>query len=271
MDLGLAGKTIIGVCFFVLGSIICSIPVMKLIHLWMDNSIEPLLAICVIVSYFGLLSMIIVSPGFLQIILLILIVISSIALHQITSAWDQRACKKMENDQYDNYVKQLDADPQNPIAREEVAKILYKRGKKDEAIEQMEWLLATFPSLAMRYRPQIDYWKHSLNDQSVHGHIFCDKCHAENPYNASYCMECGAPFGFLSGVLNNLNEDSFLPALVKCWIIVAGFVIISILCFHFMPFILAFIAFIILAVISGISVKNILRNTVVKNDTDEKE
>jgi hypothetical protein len=128
----------------------------------------------------------------------------------------------MEDAQFQQYVRVLEQDPMNPVARMAVAEELYRRGDREQAIEQMEWVLQQFPRLSPRIIPTLEFWKREIQRGATPQWIICHMCHAENPVGVTVCEQCGAEFGARRAIQTQIEREGGLPKVARGWIVTSG-------------------------------------------------
>lgn len=231
---------IIAVYMFAGAMIVASIPILKLIGWWIEGSIEPGMALFAILLYVGLLAMIIGAGSVaLGLIALLVILASAILMPYIGQITEQAQRKHIEDDRLQSYIRALEQNPMDPVARIALAEALYKRGETDQAIQHMEWTLQQFPRLSPRIRTQLASWKREQQRQGMERPIFCHMCHAENPPGVTHCHQCGAAFGTKSGILERLAREGGPRVVIRGWIVTATALLLACFALLYLPALIA--------------------------------
>ncbi|MCC6730772.1 MAG: tetratricopeptide repeat protein [Chthonomonadales bacterium] len=233
------GAAILGVYAVALGLIIASIPVVKLIRWWIDGGVDGGLAAAGILLYFGLLAGAMAADSALKVIVVLVLLASAIVGPALESAWSAKQLRRMEDDDLDRYVRVLEGNPEDPVARIALAECLFKRGHIEQAIEHMRWTLERHPRVGHAHRAQLDYWLRERERQSTPAPLICHMCHAENPPGAPRCVSCDAPFGSRQAMREGIARDGGPVRILRGWIVVGSTMLVSMFALIELPAIVA--------------------------------
>lgn len=233
------GEAIVAGSLIVGALVIASIPVIKLIGMWLEGEIDPTYAMFGIVLYMFLIAGVMGAPSAGKIVLILFILASAVFMPQLMQASDTIQNTRMEDAKLTMLQQSLERNTMDAPSRMELARMLYKKGDLDQAIEQMEWTLNTWPGLGLRIKPQLESWKREKERQGIPPPIFCHRCNAENAWNATQCIACEARFGTRAAIQHQVEREGGPKRVIKGWIIVAS--LANIICFsllvlmRFMP------------------------------------
>jgi len=187
-----AGPVMIYVCLYVLCLIIASYPVIHLLGRLIEGEIEFQDGIFLIGGYGGLCIALIVLPGIGLKLLVALMIVGSVVLYPVINARVHAlSLQSFEESQMWRYQQVLDQDPKNFAARQFLAEALYKLGRLDEAIEEMEKGLEMNPAAAFQEHRKLESWKEERRWRDE-GIFSCPECHAEVKRGQETCPTCGA-------------------------------------------------------------------------------
>jgi len=233
------GEVFMTVVMITAGLIISAYPIIKLIGWMSDGGVEPIVAICGIFLYLCLVVSIMGAPSAGKIVILLIILISAILMPLLGKVSDDLQNKKIVDTNFNHLASAVERDPMNAPARLELARLLRKRGELDLAIEHMEWTLQQFPRLDYRIKTELETWRREKERVGVPQPIFCHRCHAENPHNATHCVECNAAFGTRASVKQRIDQEGGPKRVIRGWVVTAA--VINIILFaiiylpHFVP------------------------------------
>lgn len=229
------GEAVIAGSLIVGALIIASYPVIKLVGWIADGGVEPGAAIVGIFLYLGLVGMVMGAPTAGKVVLLLIILVSAVLMPLLGRMSDDLQHKQMADQTYNNLAAAVDRDPMNAPARMELARVLRKRGELDLAIQHMEWTLHHFPRLDFRVKTELDTWKRERERIGVPQPLFCHRCSAENPWNATQCCQCGAMFGTSASIRQRVEQEGGPKRVIRGWVVTATVINIIFLSLFYLP------------------------------------
>lgn len=235
-NIGGPGDAFFAVGLLLLCALAASYPVIRLIGWILDGSAEPPVAIAGIVLYFALIALAVTAPMAIGVAIFALILASALALPFVARALADRENRQIDNERLRAFAAALERNPADPVARIAYAEGLGKRGRLQEAVEQMQWVLTAYPKLASRIRPKLDAWQRELTRQKADAVEYCHECHAENPRGTSECVQCGAPFGALNAIGYQIAREGGLARVLRGWVLFAGELTLVLFCLLELPF-----------------------------------
>jgi hypothetical protein len=206
-------------------------PILGLVQAVVDDSIDVGLAIICFVCWCGLIILMLNENGWVELFYFCVFCIIALSLTSIGNSIRKLQIARMDKAMYDNYFRQLEEDPMNLGARLHLSKTLYRMGRLTEAIEQMDWILANYPSLGIQYRTTLTLWKKEEARKNRPETVFCDNCHESTPVGSPICIHCGADIGFgwfRGHSFHNMGEFA------RIWVAIIVCVIGCGMFFHFM-------------------------------------
>lgn len=201
------GAAISGVSLFALAMIIAAVPIIKLIGWMIDGAVDTGLAAGSLAMYLVLVALCVSGPSVIKVLALILLLIAALAAPLISKVAADRESDKIESGRKAAVTEALERNPMDPVARIAVAEHLYREGRLEEAIEQIEWVVNQFPKLRARHGYQLESWRRELARGGKPGIMVCHICYAEQPVDARYCSECGIAFDTREGMLQGIWRD----------------------------------------------------------------
>jgi len=229
------GEAMFAVVLLLVCLLVGAVPVVRLIHWWLDGGIEGGLALAALFLYAIAFVGITLLPMELALVLVALVAVSAAAIPVLGRLNEQHENTRLEEYKLQQYSLALEQNPLDAPARLGLAELLYKRGDLDQAIEHMEWTLRQYPGLALRIKPELESWKRERSRIGVEMPVFCHMCRAENPAGAERCSECGAAFGTRMGMLDRLRLEGGPRTVIRAWIVASSALMLGLFAFSLLP------------------------------------
>lgn len=199
--------------------ILAALPAIRLLHMGIDGQVEMGQVVIGLFLYLVLIVSVAAGPGPLKVAALVLIFLSAVVLPVAGRVAAERDMKRIDDDRLRAYTAALERNPMDPVARIALAEELYRRGDVQQAIEHMEWTLQQYPRLAVQHQTTLDTWRREVATGGQPEFIICHICHAENPAEATFCGQCGAPFTTAVGMWQRIQMEGGPKAILRGWII----------------------------------------------------
>jgi hypothetical protein len=195
------------------------IPIHQLIVWWSEAVIDGGVLIGGVLASLLMLGMIVAAPQELRIVALAVVILASVVMPLIGRTNAEADTRQIHDERLDAYIAGLEANPLDPAARIALADELKHRGRLDEAIEHLEWVLQQFPRLHPTVQPRLEALRREKARPDQLPVIFCHECRAENPLGTQRCTECGAAFTFGPAFLEGLRIAGGPLAVVRAWVV----------------------------------------------------
>ncbi len=184
-----------------------AIPLVAMLRWWAEGTATGGTLLGLFAGYFVLLALILgPSPVFLKWTLVGGMVAGSLGLPYLSSVLEGKSAESLEQTKESSYRYALQQNPRNVAARAYLAESLFRQGRVDEAIEELEAAVALAPTVTQQEARRLAEMKSiraGIKDPARH----CPKCEAPNAPTRTFCHACGAPLSGLSQIAEQARKS----------------------------------------------------------------
>ncbi|MBW3623198.1 MAG: hypothetical protein KY468_07280 [Armatimonadetes bacterium] len=217
---------------WMIAGLLGSIPILLLFRWWSEGYLAA-------TEFFGIAALFVVmfalliapTPPVGKLIVFLLLAGCSIGLPFIVQTLAKRDSRSLEQEREAEFRAAIETQPRNIAAREELARNLYKQGRRSEAIEEMERAVQLSPRTTQEEQRLLKRWLQEREAEPNPIYI-CRWCREETPKDRPTCIHCERPTHAVRELADAVKAD--FPATVRTFflllpILIIGAFIISIL------------------------------------------
>lgn len=192
---------------WVVAGFLGAIPIVLLIRWWSEGYIAGSEFIGIAFMFIVLFALLMGPiPMAAKVIVFILLAASSAGVPYIVAALSKRDVRSFEEEKEINFRAAIEANPGNVAARGELARNLYARGRRSEAIEEMERAIRISPKTTENDQIQLKRWIHE-RDTEPKAIMVCRWCRKDTPKDRPLCVHCERPTSAVREVSEAVMED----------------------------------------------------------------
>ena len=206
------GPAILQASFLALCLILMALPALRIVGMYLERQISALELVLYFAVLLAFVAGVMKTWGSSTAWLLGFMYVSLCALYPVFErVSNQRALRRLDDEEIERCKQALDFDPKNAGALEKLGHIYYARGELDEAIDCYERSLELWKEARVKARLQYAVRRKRLAET---GNIVCHHCGTENAKGTFRCVECNAPLLGTTEVLEYLQSAQGKRALL---------------------------------------------------------